>query len=476
MAARGGSARFYHDVSLRGPVPDRLLLRVGIDQGPEPALARRLARLAEEDAASLFARGTSSFAFLQGFGWLDALAHREDGRHVAGALWGPWAREHGRYAPRAWAPPLAAARVEHALRHAPLLLEGRDAPVREQVFGMLIRSVRHLARSARRGELGLHVLARATLGALALPGAADHERALRAPLGAACARLSRGDLPPELGEPEAALALARTLTALSDAYDTRGLTPPPGLGEASGAGRLLIGGLLSGATLAVLPGGVEGDADLLDALRPLARPEGDDLVRSFGAERASAGDAVLHVALRGPAAGAVAFAQGDARLLTAAGAPRLGLRALDSGLARWAEALTGPAAAATLDADGFGDAAVAREEENGETLISLTRRGPGGRHERRLHLDRGGVLRGEDVAPTAGAIFRFPLPPTLEARPSEDQRATLVGRDGRSWRFEASCEVAVEEGRYSGGGEPAPAAQLVLRPEREGVRWALRRV
>ena len=477
--------RFYHDVSLRGPVPDRLLVRLPVLRVPDPDVAARLARIAEGHAREFFAPDTPGFAYAHGFSWLGPLAHAEaagqGGRHVAGALFEAWAAEHGRYAPRAWAPVLAAQRTEAMLTHADLLLEGRDAPMREQVFGTLIRQTRHLAKAAKRApaEGRLAAAAGLMIGALCLPGADGPERAGKAALAAALGAFTSGDLPDGLRRTAKAERLAQSLLALRAAYKARGLTPPPALADAVGVMRLLLGALAlpQADTLAVLPGGAEGDPVLMAALGLLRRAEGDALLDRYGHVRLTASAASVHADLRGPAGGAFALSDGASRIVTAAGAPGPALRALSPRMRDWADALALPGASATLDARGFGDAKAVWEDAGEGAVLSLRRKGPGGAHERRLFLRTdGGALIGEDQAPAPGAAYRFPLHPDVEVRPLEDARALLVLPSGRSWRFEAAnAALVVEDGIYAGGHAPRPSRQLVLTAEREGLRWALRR-
>ena len=484
-----GAERFYHDVSLRGPVPDRLLLRLP-DHADGPggavpgsaALADRIADLAREHARAFFAREAVSFAYAQSFAWLDPLARREDGRHVVAALWAAWAADHGRYGARAWAPSLSAARTEHMLRHAPLLLEGRDGPAREGVFGTLIRQTRHLARAARKGQLPeprVLLTARAAIGTLALPLAAEQERQVKAPLTSALQQIAGGRMPDGLGDPTTAIELGRTLHALQHAYAVRGLTPPPGLPDALAVLRLLLGALrvAPGAGLAVLPGGTEGPPNVIDALSPLDRPEAAPLLAAYGLAALRAGGTSVHVTGEAGPGGAFCLSDGAARLVTAAGAPGPGLRAVDPAQRDWSEALGTPAAAATLDADGFGAALMEREDDAEGSVVTLTRQGPCGTHTRRLFLRAdGGALIGEDSAFAPDLTYRFPLHPDVTARPAGQERVILTLPSGRSWRVEtAQAELRVEEGIYSGGGVPRRTEQLVLTAAREGVRWAIRR-
>lgn len=480
-----GAERFYHDVSLRGPVPDRLLLRLpdhADETAAEAALADRVADLARAHARAFFAREAASFAYAQSFAWLDALAHREDGRHVAAALWEAWVRDHGRYGARAWAPALAAARTEHMLRHAPLLLEGRDGPAREGLFGTLIRQIRHLARAARKGQFPeprVLLAARAAIGTLALPLAAEPERQVKAPLTAALSQLGGGRLPDGLGDTALAIETGRTLHALQHAYAVRGLTPPGSLPDALAVLRLLLGGLriAPGAGLAVLPGGVEGVPGIIDAIAPLDRAEADAVLSAYGLAVLRANGTSVHVTGEAGAGGAFCLSDGPARLVTAAGAPSAGLRAVDPALRDWGNALAAPAAAATLDADRLGAATLEREDDAEGSVITLSRDGPAGTHTRRLFLRADGTaLIGEDSAWAAGLTYRFPLHPDIAARRAGSDRAVLTLPSGRSWRIEtAQAELRIEEGVYSGGGVPRRAEQLVLTAGREGTRWAIRR-
>ncbi|WP_031550048.1 heparinase II/III domain-containing protein [Parvularcula oceani] len=480
--------RFYHDVSLRGPVPDRILTAPDELRGPSPALARKLITEAEHDPGGFFSREAPSFAYAQSFGWLAPLRHAEGGAEAALRLYDAWAKAHGRYAPKAWAPPLAAARTEAILRHADLLLTGRDAPHREQVLSTLIRQTRHLARTVRGkppGEQRLSVLIGLAMGALCLPFASDQERIVKPQLAAALSAMANGVLPPRLREPEAAITLGLSLAGLQQVYRRRGLTPPSGLAPALAVVRLMLGGLRVGdGGLAVLPGGTEGDAVAIEALDPMIRPEAEQLLERLGYVSARAGTTALHAdlgRLSGDGSGAAAFTlcDGADRLVTCAGAPESALGVLDRTMAEWREALSVPAASATLDAGKLGPARLDREDSRAGTLLTLDRRGGGGRHRRRLFLDRDGTgLRGEDQAQLGEqAVFRFPLAPSVEARRSADEKVTLVLPSGRSWRFEtAAAELTVEEGIYSGGRPPARSQQLVLRPQHEGVRWAFKRV
>ena len=474
---------FYHDVSLRGPVPDRLLVRLPRLRAPDPDLATRICAVAARDARGFFAPDAASFAYAQSFAWTWPLASAEEAepgtpRHAAGALFEAWMRDHGRYAPRAWAPVLAAQRTEAMLANAPLLLEGRDAPVREQVFATLIRQTRHLAKAARRAppEGRLAAACGLMLGTLALPGADAAERAGKAALTAALDEAAAGRLPDGLRRPGRATSLAATLLGVSAAYKARGLTPPPTLGDAIGALRLLMGGLcLPGAdALAVLPGGGEGDGALLGALRPLRRPEADAMLDRYGYARLTAGGTALHV---DGATGGFALSDGAARVVTAAGAPGPGLRAVSARMEDWHAALSRPAGGATLDAGGYGPGSLTRTDAPEGSVIAMRRRGPdGGAHERRLFLPAdGAALLGEDAA-HPGATYRFPLHPDTEARPAGPGRIGLVLPSGRSWRLEAAnADVSVEEGIYSGGHAPRASAQVVVVSEREGVRWAIKR-
>ena len=481
-----GAERFYHDVSLRGPVPDRLLLRVGAAAGEDADLAERLVGVASSSADGFFARGGPAYGYAQSFAWLDALAHRADGRHVAGALFGAWAAANGRYDARAWAPPLAAARTEHMLRHAPLLLEGRDAPQRERVFGTLIRQARHLARAARKNQ-GLEgpgaprvlTLARAALGTLALPLAGEQERHVKPPLAAALDALAQGRLPDALADPATVQDTARALYALSQGYAARGLTPPQGLPDSLAVLRLFLGALQVAPTtgLAVVPGGGEGDRSVLDALSLLDRPEAAPLLARYGFAALREDETHAIVSLDGETAGAFTLSQGAERIVTAAGAPGRALRALDPSMREWADALNGPAASATLDARGLTAVSWDDEADAAGRVVSVVRRGAEGQHARRLFIEAGGAaVIGEDEAWAPGLAYRFPLHPDVTARPAGAGRAVLTLPSGRIWRFEtAHAHLSLEEGIYSGGGAPRAAVQILLITEREGVRWALRR-
>nr|WP_246408346.1 heparinase II/III family protein [Parvularcula dongshanensis] len=212
------------------------------------------------------------------------------------------------------------------------------------------------------------------------------------------------------------------------------------------------------------------------------RGEADAVLEHYGYARAGAQGTLLHVDLgrlsSDAGAGAFALTDGPDRLITAAGAPSPALAAIDPALSTWREALLRPAAAATLDAAGHGAAALDREDSRAGTLLAMVRSGAEGGHKRRLFLEAdGAALLGEDQARMPGAVYRFPLHPGVEARGGTEGRATLVLRSGRSWRFEsAAAKLTIEDGVYAGAGTPRPSRQLVLTAEREGVRWALRRV
>ncbi|HZD25650.1 MAG TPA: heparinase II/III family protein [Alphaproteobacteria bacterium] len=459
--------------------------------------------------------------------------HRFDWlRHFATAG-GPTAQAHARrlvrswidlcgdYDPLAWAPELTGRRLANWLGQAAFLADGADASFDHAFRESLAMQWRHLSRAAQDAADGRSLLD-ATLGlvwgALVLPGEEAWRRRAGERLGALLDRQVLADGGYISRSPSDQLGVLRDLIALRDIYGQGGQEPPAGLPgtiqRMAGVLRALRHG--DGA-LGLFNGGYEeGPEEVRDTLQAAGR--GGKGVLAGGESRfhqLTAGNASLLVDAGSPPAGAAGFHAhaGTASFEFCVGRQRI-ITNCGSGVDRspeWLAAMRHTAAHSTVvidDADsaelladgGFGRRPEKlrcrrHEDDGGSVWIDFSHDGYARSqnlvHHRRLFLEGGGDLRGEDaLRPVkdgdgrhAGKPFvvRFHLHPDVHASLVHGGAAVLLKLNaGRGWRFRVQGgQFGLEESVYLGRqGQIRRSQQIVVSGtvgnDGSTVKWAFR--
>ncbi|MHA7871636.1 MAG: heparinase II/III family protein [Hyphococcus sp.] len=513
-----GESPFYQ-AQLKGPAPDRLLVKPDDPFTPDKDLARSFltGRLAFGDETidcegeierfwDLAAPNGQLFSFLQEFSWLRHVAALGDeGRHITQELTGAWLHRYEKWAAEAWAPCYVAERLVHMCAHHQLVLSQRDALWRSRVLTSMARQIRHLARTAHRAETGfdrlMASLALSIVG-FTLPGCeGPAERGLEM-----ARRELRLQMRPDGGHvsrnPSRQLKLSVRLQTALKAIEARGFQAPGFLRHAAArAGAMAMFFRCGDGRLAVFNGGYEDDGAALTSLHNDLDPEAgpSDFARHSGYHKLTAGRAlvILDAASETPgapfhSAGSLHFSSGRSRIVVNCG--NGGHRAPE-----WRKALAQRAAHSALSFEGqtpdFGHIAHRRAEEPKGQLLEFERTlstvaAPQATYLRRLFLPAGGAgLKGEEVlegVPTevaAAAVWRFHLHPSVRASIARDRRSVILllpNKEG--WRFKSNClELMLEKTIYCGrGGAPETAEQIVLRPGEwaasKTVKWAFQRL
>ncbi len=484
--AQTGRQRFYHDVQLRGPIPSRFLHTPTPLRHPPDAMIEAVSTLAQ--SPSTLADGLTPYGLFDSFTWLPALARAEAGERLAQGMMALWLERSGRYRPKPWAPPVVAERVHHLLSHLRMMVVGRDAPWREAVFDSLARQGRHLRRVEQRAgadETALRVAMARALIALCFPD----DRTTGPPESSALNRgleaIAAGQVPPSWSNPERALRFAAEMATLRDAYRARALTPPQSLAEAQKVVHLFVGGWIEGTGRIVpLPLGQAGDPTLLATLDPPRRHASGLLLEAVGVYRLEAEETTLWVDGRdkGGAAGAMTLYANGRPIIVNCGAPSSLSAALIPKLATWREALKGPAAASTLDADISGAPVAEWTEGSPGQGLQVGRRDGSRWHSRQISLSSDGrAVAGTDQTDgNAGEeTYRFHLAPeTTIAREAPGVfLLKALGEQAPPWRLAIETETAHSqdvESVFAGiDGQVEPSRQIVIRSPDGILEWSI---
>ncbi|RFB05798.1 hypothetical protein [Parvularcula marina] len=376
-----GRARFYHDVQLRGPIPQRLVFYPEVSAAPSEALIEAArAWTAEDDMSPGSLAAAESF---HRFDWLPILAGAgEDGAEAIRKLTAFWLEQHGRFSPATWRATLCAPRVIRMLCHMDLLTNGMDGPMRAMILDSTARQARHLSRFLRRGKdkQRLPVVVARTLASLCLPedrqiGTTDTPR-----LGQYLRPLAEGELPASWRHVNVALQETDDLFILSEAFDIRRLSAPPELDEALKVARLYIGGFLTGeGGMVQMPGRYAPDKAALHRIGPMIRPESAILLERMGYASLRDGDTLFMADLGKDqdlaGTGGIALTTGRTPLIVSCGAPSPAAIGIVDRMAAWADALNTPAAASGFDIPALAPSSFSRPSAQEMGLSWSSRRG-----------------------------------------------------------------------------------------------------
>lgn len=477
---RTGRHRFYHDVQLRGPTPQRLLLKFDPVARPRTELIDLVDKAARIEG--YLQSDPLRHTVFDRFSWLPPLAIKGEVTLIQ-SLMADWLDQSGEYIPIAWTPRLTAQRLMTLLQHIGPVLAGRDAPWREVILDTIARQARHLRRiekrSTERPHTRLPISMARSMAALFLPedpsiGTPGDPALLRA-----LAPITQGELPDEWQDTEELVRCGSQLLTLKQGFQHRRLTPPEELVEALKIVRLLVGGLLtSPGQLSVFPMGQEGDAGLIRALEPIHRPEAELVLPSLHKYRLSTDNMLVHADghTETVAPGAFQFTAYQTPIMTSCGAPPLLATQLSQRMSQWRDALSISSAGSTLD----------QAETPAPMRHAMMRQATGNRLEmqaahhgfqRMLWLSLSPhTLHGEELIPlsSGNGPLRFHLHPNVSPRVEDGHIHLDAGRAGQ-WKM--SCQDAsfgIEESIYAGqAGEVVPTQQLVLRPQKTLIRWAV---
>lgn len=481
---RSGRSRFYHEVQLRGPIPQRVLIRLPLPYRPLPILTEAMMTLAE--APEALAASAPMARLFQRADWLPLLAAADaTGLARLHRLMGVWLSRFGMYAPRAWAARLCAPRLLMQLRGLDLLLFNRDAPWREHVLDVIARQARHLAR-AERGGTGATAtdltpaLARAA-AALALPP----DRSIGEPTSPALERaltpIASGEIPAGWRHLETALQAAHDITALEIGFAARKLTEPPTLAEAGKVARLFVSGFLTrrGEVMA-LPAQSVGDPGLVQAFAPAARSHlAAPLLEKVGFWRAGADGAAVIVDAgvdRGTLRGSgLTFYASDEAVIVPCGSPSLIAETILPGSRAWAAHLGTDNATSTRDPLPPATSWQARRHSAREgDLIALDAGRRSGMIRREVFLSADGRrLIVEDAGlEHTGGVLRFHLPVGAVALTGDGHDGGIQLASGRRVRINIDGGVGHAEESVGMGtdGRCQRTEQIVVTPTESRVR------
>ena len=291
LGAGFGEGLFYN-WQLRGPAPDRLLVKFDDPYTPDALSVSEVLDLYETETSSGRAgvdfvpgrdvglrhfwrdldmadvASDTIWAKSQGFGFLRHLR----GNGVAGlsparALVDGWLEENQKYAAESWAARLTAERLISLYYHADWLIEGAPTLWRSKLLTSMARQTRHLAKIAPRVAAPVDRLVAAIALTMAGLSLARHEglldqgsnllrRELRLQVSTDGGHTSRN--------PSFQLRLATFLQSLINGFKSRGETVPSFLSHTAGRVTSMVEFFRSGdGRLAVFNGSVEDDPKAL---------------------------------------------------------------------------------------------------------------------------------------------------------------------------------------------------------------------
>lgn len=471
----------------------------------------------DADVDSLNAEPASIAAWaaeLHGFAWLrDFAAQGGDmAQRMSRSLVQHWIERHTQWQPRAWAAPVIGRRLTAWLNAGHFLLRDSEASFAHDLLLSVARQAAHLGRVAPR-VADPAARAEALLGlvyaAESLPGGAERwPRALEKLILAWEAQLL-----PDGGHvsrcPSRLFAMFRDVVALQrylSAGHPERLSLMPLMDRMAPMLRFFRHG---DGGLALFHGGEEEAAGALDHALALSesliqgkhgKPPASSAASGY--ERLAPRRALLlldtgapppsHAGRPHAAPLAFEFSHGKDRLIVNCGAARrLG--------GDWAEALSGPAAHATLGIEHARPAPhftvrLQRHEQDGHAWVEAEHDGWqaafGLLHKRRLYLAAAGDdLRGEDLleggAPDQprGFTLRFHLHPSVHASLiGAGDTVLLKTGSGQGWRWRGQGGlVRLEDSVYLGqGGELRRSQQIVMAGSAAGLpvqlKWALSKI
>lgn len=482
--------RLYEQLTLRGPIPRRILWHPTIGATAPDPIANALR--AEKTATDrLLASAQANQLTYHRFGWLLAAYDQpRDIQRTVQNLTERWINIYGGFHPHHWGAAVCAERLTNLLFGMGILLEGQDGPWRDSLLSLVAQHIRHLRRIERRipveSDDGLAVATARALAVMCLPDDPTFGDPMSPRLNRILQRLADGVLPHSWRFPVRLLSDLRRLEALSGAFVHRRISPPPALADAASTAREAFSlGLAPDGTLAPWAGTSQLQIPVIKTTKEtasLARRHSDTL----GRWRLTANPTTVLVDAghRRDPLGAGSFILYDEMvpLIVNCGTPSALAVALCPGMAHWREALASAAAGSTLDQ--LDDVPGTTRLEDGEEghLIELQRSRGNDLHRRRLLLRPDGKeLLGEDLVSGAcdPVLYRFHLAPGVDAEIDETASRVTFGPANTNalWVLKTShALVSLDESVHAAvDGTTVPTKQIVIKPHREGLRWAIRR-
>lgn len=541
------SARFQHlawrtplhTMRLRGRHPLKL-----IATGEDPffgdpargnALLAGMIRFQGEErsiAALDFARPNWSPAFatyLHSFAWLRDLSSvttRTVGAPIAEAIMKRWLAVHGeKVSQPAWRSDNCGRRILAWTAHAPLILSSNDIVYRSSLMHALARTARHLDRAADRVTLGVPRIAAwcgVLVAGLMIPGG-DPRRSFGETGLKRTIDQSVFDDGGTIGRsPLGQLEAIQLLTILSEAYDSRRLTPPAFIPSAlARMVTALLGvchgdrGLGSWQGAGAVSGDVIEQTVEASGIRTRALKQ----AREWGYQRLAHGGTFLIVdaappplarVVDGGCASTLAFelSDGTSRIVVNCGGSAMAHAQVPAAMVQGLRTTAAHSTLALADSNstaihadgtlgrGVVEVELARHESENGSRVEASHDGYVRRfgfvHRRVIAMAGDGRdIRGEDLLLPAGNrrkkgdtgfTIRFHLAPNVEvARTQDGQGALLRLSNGHLWQFRATGgTLALEESVWMDGqGRPVSTEQLVVTgstpPGGANVSWMFHR-
>ncbi len=455
-------------------------------------------------------------AALLGFGWLRHLRAAESGitRANARALVDEWISVQGSFHPLGWRPDVLSHRIVSWLSQAPLILHDADDRFYRRFLRSLTRQVRHLRHTAlntHEGTQRLQALVALTYAGLCMAGQSRH---LRNTLKQLAAEIEAQILPDGghiSRNPGALVEILLDLLPLRQAFSATNVAPPPAIGNAIDRMMPMLRFFRHGdGVFGHFNGMGPTQPDLVATILVYDDARGAPLASAphSGYQRIQARDLLALMDTGAPPplnmsqeahAGCLAFelSSGLQRIVVNCGLPataretwRQVARATaahstvvfnDVSSCRFLETGSFRHLIGTPIVSGPAHVPVAREEEDGATVVRASHDGYAGRygviHQRALKLAADGSrVDGEDLfMPVDGDLLpahvqdefavRFHLHPAVKANKLGDGHGVMLMLPNReAWTFNAyEDRVELEESVYLAGTDgPRRTVQIVI--------------
>lgn len=477
---RSGRARFYHDVQLRGPIPDRLVFTPSQSLSEASAVSEGLLQLVA-DRKIPDPHADAYHQFLR-FDWLPLLAVDDEIHALACRhLLRTWRDQAGDYTPQDWRVSLTSTRMFRMLNFIDYLVADIDGPERQDIFDLLARQARHLGRSLRRQKsdnMPSHLMAQ-ILCALCLP----EDRLVGAPetvrLGKALAPIAGGVIPASWRDPQKAIEAGAEMHSLLEAFTARRLSPPYELKEALKVVRLYLGGFFSvSGTMVQLPQQHIPDLRTLKHIGSTIHPEAERLFNQVGYATLLQGQNILAVdsGHRGQLSGVggISLVAKNTPVIINCGAIHPLLSGHDDHLRDWADALSAPGSSSGWDISPTGKATLLkRDDPHKLDLYYPTTKGEVYRSFQLSH--EGNSLSCSEQLPDDDLCLRLHLPNSTQVTLQDGAAKIYLANHLTAVLEVEDADLSAEESVDCWQGyNITKSRQLVISPHQLDIRWHLK--